>query len=191
MPPTPLNLAPDSSLTPIEGLLAHLLTRLEAGWSPLPFALPPISSIRVDDEDFTRQLVSIRLVDEALEVRMRGRRAAQMGARLRTIEAKTSDGGQLSGQISANATHLQVGDEDIASELLLRCFEWSYTPPTTPILWTALLEGVNELPGPGNLAIRRHTVNQINTSSSHLRLQRSGLVSYFITTKVREKTGNI
>lgn len=157
----------------------------------MPFALPPVSSIQANDEDFTRQLISIRLVDEAMEVRMRGRKAAQMGSRLRTIRAQTSDGGQLSGRISANSTHLQVGDADKSSELLLRCLEWSYTPPTAPILWSALLGSVNELPGPGNLAIRRQTVNQINTSSGHLRLQRSGLVSYFITTKVRAKAGNV
>lgn len=147
--------------------------------------------MRVDEEDFTRQLLSVRLVNEALEIRLRGRRAMQVGVKLRTIQAQTSDGGRLRGHISANYTQLQVGDTDTSNELLLRCLEWSYEPSTAPILWAGLLQDIDELPGPGNLAIRRKSVDRINTSSGHLRLQRPGLISYFITTKVRSKTGEV
>jgi hypothetical protein len=185
------NQLPESSLTPIEGPVAHLLARLQAGWSPLPFDLPSVLSMHADEEDFTQQLVSVRIVNEALEVRLRGRRLMKVWSTLRTVKAQTSDGGQLRGRISGNDTHLQVGDADASSELLLRCLEWSYEPSTAPLIWGGLLKDVPKLPGPGNLAIRRQTIDKINSSSGHLRLERPGLVSYFIATNSRTNAGEV
>lgn len=84
---------------------------------------------------------------------------------------------------------MQIGETDATSEFLLRCLKWSYMPPAAPVLWTAQLANVTELPG--NLAIQRRISNQINASSGHLRLQRPGLTTYFIVTKERTPTGDV
>jgi hypothetical protein len=175
----------------LDGPEARLLARLGAGWSPPPFFLPPVVTLLLNEEDFTRQLLSIMLVGSELELRVRGREAAQLNRTLQTVVAYTSGGGQVRGRVSSTATQVQGSERDIATELLVVCDSWSYTPVSPPLLWVARLAGLAKLPGPGNLRIEWKRRTRIVRLHSSLRLERPGLTSFFVATTEHSPAGDV
>ncbi|RYE27049.1 MAG: hypothetical protein EOP45_02445 [Sphingobacteriaceae bacterium] len=177
------------SMRPVEGPTATLLARLQAGWSPPPFVLPPIASIKLDGEDITKQLLSIRLDGDVLHLRFRDRKANLFAAR--NVHARTADGGTLTTRILDSSRQLLFDDPVNRAEVVARCEEWTFFPETAPTLWVASLPAMRELPGPGNLLIRWSRYERDIITSTSLRLSRPGLTSFFVETKQRNPQGEV
>jgi hypothetical protein len=180
---------PEASQTLVEEPQATLLARLQAGWAPLPFVLPPVVAIRLGEQDITRQLISIRLVGETLQVRFRDRKADLFS--VARIHARTVDGGILTARISDSSRQFLLDDPVNRMDVVAHCREWTYSPAKAPALWIAALASMSDLPGPGNLAIRWQRQDRGATASTNLRLHRPGLTSFFVETKQRNPDGEV
>jgi hypothetical protein len=132
--------------------------------------------------DWTEQVATIRVLGRELHLRLAGVAAAQAAVSLRAFEARTEGGGQLIGHVAVSTTELGFADKH---EVVFQCQEWAFTPADGPALWAARLQDVREAPGPGNLHLRSQQGTQVYTSSSHMRLERPGLLTYLLETRQR------
>jgi hypothetical protein len=180
---------PKASHPPVPEPQATLLARLQAGWTPLPFVLPPVTVVKINERDITRRLASIRVVDNTLQIRYRDRQTDFFSAR--RLHARTADGGILTGRISDSSRQFMFDDPLNRLDVVDVCQEWQYMPGSPPMLWVAALESMTELPGPGNLIIRWLRHDRAVTVSTNLRLHRPGLTSYFIETKENNPAGMV
>jgi hypothetical protein len=172
----------EPQFVPLQGPVATLLARLESGWQPTAFVLPPVLTVTGGGTDWTEHVVTVRIVGRELHLRLAGTAAAQAAVSLRDWEASTEGGGQLTGHVATSTTEFGLGMEH---EVVFQCEEWAFTPAVVPVLWAARLQDVYKAPGPGNLHIRSQQGDRVYTSTSHLRLERPGLIAYLLETRER------